>query len=313
MPKLDGSLILRVASAAACFVFASALAAAEQAPFPGLVGPDILSGAGTPPPALLAEGSHSLSLGGFAPRSGRGRSAPSAPTAPSAPQFFSRYDFHLSAAALASDAPQFSWDTHFGGDLDFVDYVVGRASMAIDYEGVLGHELRAFDPNQGNYTLEARSSVRLRRVETALVLHHVSRHLSDRAKTFPIAWNVLGVRVMGRVAFKSATIDVDAGAGRIVQHSFVDYTWTGDVGAILRHPLTSRVGFFTRGSVEWIGTDKALTQRGTQPGGLAEAGVRLAGNAGALELFFGYERRIDAAPTDRLPERWALAGFRLVR
>src|SRR5207248_10384148 len=43
------------------------------------------------------------------------------PSTPAAgPQFFPRYDFHLSAASLAIDDDRFSWDTHFGGELDFV-------------------------------------------------------------------------------------------------------------------------------------------------------------------------------------------------
>ena len=92
----------------------------------------------------------------------------------------SRYDFHLSAAAVAVNDPRFSWETHFGGDIDVADYVVGRSSILVDYEAVLGDEFRAFDPNQGNYTLEASSSARVGDTEIAGVFHHVSRHLSDR-------------------------------------------------------------------------------------------------------------------------------------
>src|ERR1700722_7298839 len=90
------------------------------------------------------------------------------------PDFFTRYDFHLSAAALSIDDPRFKWDTHFGGELDLIDYVVGRASIIADYEAVLGDQLRPFDPNQGNYTLEASSSVRVGDTEIVGVFHHVS-------------------------------------------------------------------------------------------------------------------------------------------
>src|SRR5262249_24634881 len=55
-----------------------------------------------------------------------------APPAP-APDFLTRYDFQLMGAALAIDDPRFSWDTHFGGDLDLFDYVKGRLSIAADY------------------------------------------------------------------------------------------------------------------------------------------------------------------------------------
>src|SRR5690242_20528994 len=97
--------------------------------------------------------------------------------APTEADFFPRYDFHLSAAALNTNLAPFKWETHFGGDLDVYDYVVGRTSIAADLEAVLGDEFRPFDPNQNNYTLEASTSARIRTTEVALVFHHVSRHL----------------------------------------------------------------------------------------------------------------------------------------
>ena len=99
---------------------------------------------------------------------------------------------HLSATAFANSDPRFSWETDFGGDIDVVDYVFGRTSAILNYEAILGNEFRAFDPNQGNYTLELSTSVRLGQTEVAGVFNHVSRHLSDRPKRFPIAWNMAG-------------------------------------------------------------------------------------------------------------------------
>jgi hypothetical protein len=282
MPDFDGSLIGRAARAACLFLMCATAAAAQQPQPPG-----------------------------FAP-------------APASPDFFTRYDFHLSADALAvripSDAqppfnvddPRFAWDTHFGGDLDVVDYVAGRLSMLIDYEAVLGTEFRPFDPNQGNYTLEASASVRAGDTEIAGVFHHVSRHLGDRPKRFPIAWNVLGVRVMRRLAVAGTTVDATVGAGRIVQHSTVDYAWTGNLDLLIRHPVSDRIGVFARGTGEVFGIDESLSARERQMGGKAEAGVRINGRAGALELFAGYERRIDADPIEARAKDWALAGFRLL-
>jgi hypothetical protein len=237
--------------------------------------------------------------------------------APASPDFLTRYDFHLSAANLGIDDPlkRFSWDTHFGGDLDVVDYVTGRVSILIDYEAVLGSQIRAFDPNQGNYTLEASASARVRRVEIAGALHHVSRHLGDRAKLYPIAWNVVEGRVMGRLPVAGATVDITVGGGHLVQRSSVDYTWTGNLDLLIRRPINQRVGVFARGSGEMFGIDPTLSTRDRQTGGKAEAGLRINGRSGALELFAGYERRIDADPSDRPGQahNWALAGFRLVR
>jgi hypothetical protein len=241
--------------------------------------------------------------------------------APQEAEFLSRYDFRLSAAALVTtesaptggDDPRFAWDMHLGGSVDVADCVRGRAGITIDYQAVLGSEYLLFDPNQGTYTLEGFVSVRLgRATEIAGLFHHVSRHLSDRPKRFAIAWNELGGRLLHQVTLGSTTLDVDLEGGRAVQHSFVDYTWMSELGLLLRHPLSDRTGVFVHGAGQVFAVDESLANRGFQTGGLVEAGLRLNGRAGALELFAGFEKRVDADPQDRLPRRWGLAGFRLL-
>ena len=198
---------------------------------------------------------------------------------PTTPEFMARYDFHLSIAALtpptitapdgqSTSDQRFSWDTHFGGSLDVVDYVAGRTAILIDYQAVLGSEYRPFDPNQGNYTLEVSSSARMGgRTEVAGVFHHVSRHLSDRPKREAV---------------------------------------------LARTPITRTVGAFAHASGQVFGVDGTVPGRGTQYGGSFEAGFRIHGSAGAMELFAGIEKRVDADPLDRQPHHWALAGFRLL-
>jgi hypothetical protein len=240
------------------------------------------------------------------------QTTPAIAPAPSAPDFMSRYDFHLSAAAVASSSPNFSWETHFGGDIDLADYVVGRSSILVDYEAVLGDEFRPFDPNQGNYTLEASSSVRVGETEIAGMFHHVSRHLSDRPKRFAIAWNILGARVLQRVSAYGVTVDVVASAGKIVQNSYVDYTWTGDVDLMIRRAVSPRLGVFAHGIGNGFLVDDTIAHRDNQFGGTVEVGLRINGRGGAVELFAGAEQRVDADPIDRMTRRWALAGFRLL-
>lgn len=240
------------------------------------------------------------------------QTTPAVVPAPATPDFMSRYDFHLSAAALAVDNPSFSWETHFGGDIDVADYVVGRSSILVDFEAVLGDEFRAFDPNQGNYTLEASSSVRVGGTEIAGMFHHVSRHLSDRPKRFAVAWNVLGARVLRRVSAYGITVDVVADAGKIVQNSYVDYTWTGDLDLMIRRTISPRLGVFAHGTGNAFLVDSTIANRDQQTGGTVEVGLRINGRGGAVELFVGAERRVDADPIDRIARRWALAGFRLV-
>jgi hypothetical protein len=240
------------------------------------------------------------------------RPLPSPTSGTSSPEFLPRAQFHLSAGALHVDDPRFTWDTHFGGEVDLVDYVFGRVNGVADYEAILGNEFRLFDPNQGNYTLEFSASGRVKKTEIAGVFHHESRHLSDRFKRFPIAWNVLGARVLRRFDFSQATVDVQGGAGTVTEHAYVDYRWTADLDIVLRHPVSSRAGVFAHGSGAMYGIDPSLSSRGTQKEGRIEAGVRVHGGDAAVELFGGFERRADADPINFQAERWVFAGFRIL-
>lgn len=240
--------------------------------------------------------------------------------APASPEFLPRYDFHLNVDSLSppKNTPQeigdqrFSWDTHFGGSFDVVDLVAVRAGARIDFEAVEGSEYRPFDPNQGNYTLEGFVMARAgTRTEAGVIFHHVSRHLSDRPKRDAVAWNELGGRVLNRFDIGPNTVDLDLEGGWAIQHSFVDYTWIGDARLLVRHPISPRVGIFANGTASLFGVSE-LVGRGTQTGGRIEGGVRLGGRGGVMELYVGYENRVDAYPLDRVPQRWALAGLRLL-
>jgi hypothetical protein len=241
--------------------------------------------------------------------------------APAVPEFLPRFDVYISVDRLMrSLTPQqklfdqrFSWDSHFGGSFDLVDYVVGRATATIDYEAVMGSEYRPFDPNQGNYILEASLSGRVNEnAEAAAIFHHVSRHLSDRPKALAVAWNMLGGRFLRRVDAGATTLDVALEGGWVVQSAFVDYTWLGAGNLLLRHPLSSSVGVFAHGTGQLFAVDQMVARRGTQAGGRIEAGIRLKGRGGAIEIFGGYEKRVDAYPLDSVPQRWGIAGLRLL-
>jgi hypothetical protein len=246
---------------------------------------------------------------------------PTVAPAPAAPEFLPRFDVHMSIDRLMrSLTPQqklfderFSWDSHYGGSFDLVDYVVGRATVTIDYQAVMGSEFRPFDPNQGNYILEASLSGRSgAATEAAVIFHHVSRHISDRPKTFAVAWNLLGGRFLQRATAGSTTVDVALEGGRVVQRSYVDYLWLGEVNLLVRRPLSAYAGLFAHGTGQLFAVDKAVVGRGTQAGGRIEAGIRLNGRGAAMEIFGGYEKRVDADPLDRLPQRWGVAGLRLL-
>jgi hypothetical protein len=235
------------------------------------------------------------------------------PDPPDQPSFFSRYDFAMSAAALGDADERFTWDTHWRGDFDLVDYKYGRATFVGDYQALLGSEFRPFDPYQSNYLLEASGSIRIKRVELAGVLNHVSRHLGDRDKRQAVAENSLGVRLLGQLGSGGATtLDLRLDARKVIAQAYVDYTGMGDADVILRHAFNPGVGIYGRAYGELITVDRAVANRASQTGGRGEVGARFSGSGGALELFGGVERVINADPLDRTARSWAFVGFRLI-
>lgn len=231
---------------------------------------------------------------------------------PTRAEFFSRFDLALSAAALSHEDDRFSWDTHWMGDFDLVDYKYGRATFLADYQALLGSEFRPFDPYQSNYTLEASGSYRAGRTEIAGVLNHISRHLGDRSKRDAVAENSLGARVMRQFRYDRGTVDTRVDVRKVIARSYMDYTWMGEIDVTVRRAVSPRSTVYGRVYGQAYAVDPTLAGRDHQYGGRIEVGVRVAGARGALELFAGAERVIDADPLDRLPRRWPFAGFRLL-
>jgi hypothetical protein len=250
-----------------------------------------------------------LTLGGLTPAFAQ---APAADTPPEGVQFMPRYDFSMSAAALGNDDQRFSWDTHWAGDLDVVDYGHGRLTFLADYQALLGSEFRAFDPYQSNYLLEGSGSFRAHGVEIAAVLNHVSRHFGDRFKRVAVAENSLGLRVMHTAGHRKTTLKMQVDLRKVIARAYVDYTWIGDLDVTLRRSLSARTSAYGRVYGQGDAVDETIAGRHHQYGGRAEVGVQVAGTGGAVDLFVGAERMIDADPLDRIPRRWAFVGFRLV-
>ena len=226
-------------------------------------------------------------------------------------EFLPRYSFHLGAEHLSSRDPRLVWETNFGGDLDVVDYGLGRATLTANYQAILGEEIRAFDPNQGNYTLGALLSARRGGVEAAAQFYHQSRHFSDRSKQIPVDWNMVGARVSRSIHRDSMTVDTRVDLRGVVRKTTVDYRWEIEADVQARRPLsrgTAIVGGFT---ARMLGVDGSLN-RGTQHGYRAEGGVLFQGNAGGIELFMAGERRIDPYPLEFGTANWFSVGFRFL-
>jgi hypothetical protein len=239
--------------------------------------------------------------------------------------FLPRADFSFGWASLIATDRRFDWQATVGFDLDVVDYGAGRLRFRGDYEAILGRERRRYDLNQGNYAFEVSGSLERPRVELAVFSQHVSRHVVDREQVPAISWNTLGGRLQsawtrsqglrGRAlpsAPDETTIAGEIELSRAMQQAFVDYTWLSRARVSLSRPLTRRIAIVGAAAGEVVGVKRGLVRHERVCGGRLEGGVRIRGGAAAVEAFFGYERRIDAFPTDRFRVRWFTIGARVV-
>lgn len=230
---------------------------------------------------------------------------------PAGDPFLPRADFSFEWAGLVANDVRFDWHGTVTFDIDVMDHGRGRLNFAGGYEAVLGRERRRYDLNQGTYWFEVLASRDVGSTEIAAVISHVSRHVVDRESVPAISWNVAGVRAARRFPVGRSTVHAQFDIGHAMQQAFVDYTWTSGLRLAYRRPMNDRVELLATGSGSVVGVNHLV--RGERVcGARVEAGVRVNGRAGALEVFAGYERRIDAFPTDRFRVRWFTLGFRLV-
>ena len=228
--------------------------------------------------------------------------------------FLTSYRFHLNALRLLSTDDTFVWDSDFGGEMDVFDFHYFRGNVLVNFESMVGEQIRAIDPNQGNYTFDL--SVWWRTFvsdsELGVTLHHVSRHLFDRDKEFAIAWNMLGLQYTFPLRLRSWDLDIGSRALKTLQRSFVDYT--AEVGGSVQalRPVHPRVSLLLSGELTFVSVDKSRREREHQFGGRFEIGARFPGGAGVGEVFIARERRIDADAFDLEPTTFTMLGFRFL-
>ena len=225
--------------------------------------------------------------------------------------FLPRSAFFVSLAGMQTDDPRFSLVQRSRADLDLFGYHKGRVNLLIDTELVMGSERRAFDLNHANVIFETSWSYRVGQIDVAAVVHHDSRHVVDREFDRVPAWHTVGARVEHLFLARQSTIEVSLEYGRVVQRTFVDYTWTSQLTIRLDRTLRPGAHIFAGGSGGLVGVDRAVLNRDRQTGARAEAGVHLVAERAAADLFAAYERRVDGYPTSREPSSWFEFGFRL--
>lgn len=226
--------------------------------------------------------------------------------------FLPRADFSFGWASVHTSDQRFDWQARIGFDLDLYDYQSGRLRLRGDYEAVLGRERRRYDLNQGNYAFEVSGSKRFKYAEVAVLSQHVSRHVVDRDNPPAISWNTIGARAQSAWTRGADHIRGEVELSRAMQQAYVDYTWISRARVQWRRPLNAVVATHASATGEVVGVQHGVVRDQRVCGGRIEGGVQVRGGAATLEVFGGYERRIDAYPTDRFRVRWFTVGARIV-
>lgn len=206
---------------------------------------------------------------------------------------------------------RFNWDADVSIDVDVFDAGLFRGNLFINVETIVGDELRAVDPNQGNYLADISVFVRLPRGELATTFHHVSRHMVDRPGVRSVSWNMLGVGYGHR--FTLGHLNVDAGGRALwtIEGRSVDYTSQFGGYLKLAQPIGGRLSAI--GSVDGVAVrlDPLKERGGNRRGGRLEGGLRVAMDIAGLDLYVAREQRIDVTSPLRELTRWTQFGFRL--
>ena len=211
-----------------------------------------------------------------------------------------------------SDADaRYNWDVDLLLDADLFDVGFVRGNLLANLETIVGSEFRNVDPNQNNYVVDFSILVRLPRGEIGTTFHHVSRHLSDRPDQGSVSWNMIGVSYADR--FDIGPLRVDAGVRGLgtVERAGVDYTAQFEWHSTFELDVTRRVSIIAGGDGVIVPVESEVFMRTTRRGGLMSAGLRFPTPAGAVDLFIGWEQRIDAGQFSHDTVRWMQVGVRL--
>jgi hypothetical protein len=228
------------------------------------------------------------------------------------PGFITRTAVGVGLAHLTAGDPVFNYAARFKADMDLAEFGWGRVNLFGDYEAIFGTERRVFDLNHENYSVDLSVSYRARSTELFAVLHHVSRHLSDRENDRAVAWNSIGVAAERSIARGGTQLRGRVNVAKVFQHTFNDYSWSAWLTVEARRPAARRLELYAKGAGGLLGVDgRAAAPRDRQCGARLEAGTRVLGAKGGVDVYLAYERRIDGYPLAPTRTRWVEFGFRL--
>jgi hypothetical protein len=219
---------------------------------------------------------------------------------------------HLEAARYAPAEEDFRYTGWIGAGVGLVRVDDATAYFKADLETILGDRPRAFGANQANYHLELGLRFSKPSHEVTAFFHHVSRHAIDRPKIDAVDWNVLGLRLAGRLADLPVPLRGSLSVGHTTLASLVGYRF--EVVARLEAELVhaDRSALYLLPSARLVTVEESDDfPRGSFVDVSVEAGVRWLRQGRSLQAFVAYEHRNDVLLLAPATHDRALLGFRV--
>lgn len=126
-----------------------------------------------------------------------------------------------------------------------------------------------------------------------------------------MAWNSVGIAASREFSKAATHVHTRLDFARVFQHTYNDYTWTAWLTLSAERPIGARAELFARANGGFQGVDRNVANRDRLCGARIESGVRLKGVGGGVDVFVGYERRLDAYPLSFQRARWVEWGVRI--
>ena len=122
---------------------------------------------------------------------------------------------------------------------------------------------------------------------------------------------MVGVSYAEQFAVGPARIVAGVRAMGTTERAGVDYTAQIEWHGAVELPVGSRLAIIGAADGVLAPVEREMFVRGARRGGRLSGGVRFPSAAGAVDLYAGWEQRIDAGQFTRDTTRWMQAGVRM--
>jgi len=234
------------------------------------------------------------------------------PSAPAVwPKILTRGLFSANGEFVKSDTPNRPADALVHVALDVLD--LGAVRIPFDFTFAAAFNNRRY-PVFVDYSYLIGPAVRLGGIDVTAFLHHTSRHVHDVVRPEPVSWNQVGLSASGTVVSGRLGLRWAASTTWYPPYArrYVDYSW--DVAGAVRaiYTISPRSAYYAGGVVRVLRCMPEIAGRDGALGTRIETGMNLAFGFGRVDVFAGFDRRIDPATFSRTVQNYYVAGVRFM-